>query len=379
MKRRDFLAVAACVPLIGCGGKTAPLLPPGELSGSGMERGHRLREKNFAAPTEVRRVPVLIVGAGIGGLSAAWRLERAGFRDFALLELESAVGGNSRYGESAVSAYPLGAHYLPLPTLEARAVRELLADLGALQGDPQAARPHYDERMLCHVPQERLYLNGIWQDGLWPRLGVGATERDQYARFQERMAQFREAKDGQGRRAFALPAALSSPEPRWRDLDRITMRQWMLENGFDSPHLHWYVNYACRDDYGCGSNETSAWAGIHYFACRNGEAANAAADSVLTAPEGNGWIVRRLAERFADRTLTGALAFRIGQNRRVASADFLHSQLTYLPNSPKRLISCDGEIDAPLQAAGRQRADRSGQGSRDDVGTGGWHWAGLRF
>ena len=323
MKRRDFLASCAALAVAGCGEVKGPPLPPGELSGSGMDSGHRLRDGRFSAAAEVRRVPVLIVGAGIGGLSAAWRLERAGFRDFAILELESSAGGNSRYGENAVSAYPLGAHYLPLPTLEARAVRELLADLGALQGDPQAARPVYDERMLCHAPQERLHISGLWQDGLWPRLGVAAAERDQYARFQDRMAEFREARDAQGRRAFALPAALSSPEARWRELDRITMRQWLLDNGFDSSHLHWYVNYACRDDYGCGSNETSAWAGIHYFACRNGEAANAERDSVLTAPEGNGWIVRRLAQRYADRTITGALAVRVLQNRRVASADFL--------------------------------------------------------
>jgi len=323
MKRRDFLASCAALAVAGCGEVKGAPLPPGELSGSGMDRGHRLREGRFSAPTEVRRVPVLIVGAGIGGLSAAWRLERAGFRDFAILELESAAGGNSRYGENAVSAYPLGAHYLPLPTRESRAVRELLADLGALQGDPQAARPVYDERMLCHAPQERLHISGLWQDGLWPRLGVAAAERDQYARFQDRMAGFREARDAQGRRAFALPAALSSPEARWRELDRITMRQWLLDNGFDSPHLHWYVNYACRDDYGTDYREASAWAGIHYFACRNGEAANAERDSVLTAPEGNGWIARRLAQRYADRTITGALAARVLQNRRVASADFL--------------------------------------------------------
>ncbi|MDP2795563.1 MAG: FAD-dependent oxidoreductase [Sulfurisoma sp.] len=323
MKRRDFLASCAALAIAGCGERKGLSLPPGELSGGDMKHGHRLREPRFAAPVETRRMPVLIVGAGIGGLSAAWRLERAGFRDFALLELEPAVGGNSRYGENAVSAYPLGAHYLPLPTRESRAVRELLADLGALQGDPHAARPSYDERMLCHAPQERLHINGLWQDGLWPRLGVAAAERDQYARFQERMGEFREAGDGHGRRAFALPAALSSPERRWRDLDRITMRQWLRDNRFDSPHLHWYVNHACRDDYGVGIDEVSAWAGIHYFACRNGEAANAAADSVLTAPEGNGWVVRRLARRYAERTITGALAVRVAQNRRVASADFL--------------------------------------------------------
>lgn len=323
MKRREFLASCLAAAAAGCGPPAQPGLPPGDLLGSNFDSGHRLREPRFSSAVETRRVPVLIVGAGIGGLSAAWRLERAGFRDYALLELEAAAGGNSRHGQNAVSAYPLGAHYLPLPTRESRAVRELLADLGALQGDPQAARPSYDEGLLCHTPQERLYINGFWQDGLMPRLGVAQNERAQMQRFQDAMQQFREARDGQGRRAFALPAALSSPDARWRELDRITMRQWLVDHGYDSPHLHWYVNYACRDDYGTDYAAASAWAGIHYFACRNGEAANAARDSVLTAPEGNGWMVKKLAARCADRTVTDALVFHVEQNRRAGKVDVL--------------------------------------------------------
>ncbi len=334
MRRREFLASCAVLAVTGCGEEPTALLPPGELSGNDLKSGHRLHLGELPPPTEIRRVPVLIIGGGIGGLSAAWKLERAGLRDFVLVEMESAVGGNSRHGENVVSAYPLGAHYLPLPTREARAVRELLADLGALQGDPQASAPHYDETMLCHAPQERLHIHGLWQEGLLPRLGVDQAERAQAARFQEMMAEFRAATDAHGRRAFALPVALSSSEPRWRALDRLTMRQWLLDNGFDSPHLHWYVNYACRDDYGTDYRETSAWAGIHYYACRNGEADatnQAGHDAVLTAPEGNGWIVRKLAQRFADHTVTGALAFCVRQDRqsvggrassRPVSADF---------------------------------------------------------
>jgi glycine/D-amino acid oxidase-like deaminating enzyme len=61
------------------------------------------------------RVPVVIVGGGIAGLSAAWQLERGGFRDYVLLEMEREAGGNSRGGENAVSRYPWAAHYVPVP------------------------------------------------------------------------------------------------------------------------------------------------------------------------------------------------------------------------------------------------------------------------
>lgn len=321
MKRRDFLAAAACAPLLACSGRADAPLPPGELHGGGLELGHRLGKGGFAPAAEVRRVPVLVIGAGIAGLSAGWKLQAAGLGEFAVAEMQSEPGGNSRYGENAVSAYPFGSHYLPLPTREATAVRELLADLGALHGDARAAQPVYDERLLCHTPQERLYKDGFWQEGLMPRLGVGAAERAQMARFQERMDELKDARDAQGRRAFALPVALSSREPQWRGLDRITMRAWLLANGFDSPHLHWYVNYACRDDYGTDYGATSAWAGLHYYACRSGAAANAAADTVLTAPSGNGWIVKALAGRLGHRLLSGATVFRLAQGRQGAEAD----------------------------------------------------------
>lgn len=321
VRRREFLATAASLPFIACARKTDPPLPPGTLSGGNLDLGHRLRQGGFAAATETRRVPLLIVGAGIGGLSAGWRLERSGFKDFLILDLEDTPGGNSRSGRNDVSAYPLGAHYLPLPSSDAIHVRELLADLGALHGDPAAARPVYDEAYLCHAPQERVYRAGLWEEGLLPRLGTDPAERDQFARFFEAMAEFKEARDLLGRRAFALPVTHASTDLRWLGLDRMTMQEWLLANGFDSQRLHWYVNYACRDDYGTDYRHASAWAGIHYFACRDGEAANAGHDTVLTAPEGNGWIVKRLAERLKDRIVTGALAWRLAQDAKEVNAD----------------------------------------------------------
>jgi glycine/D-amino acid oxidase-like deaminating enzyme len=300
MQRRDFLKggmAATCgltLPLSGCTPKAKPL-PGGTLSGGNVIQGHRLREGGkFPPPSEIIRVPTLIVGAGIAGLSAAWRLKREGFDDFAVVELEATPGGNARYGENDISRYPLAAHYLPLPNPEARAVRALLADLGALQGSPSAVEPIYDERYLCHAPQERLYRLGVWQEGLVPHLGVSRAELDEQARFFARMEALRALRDTKGKRAFALPLAYCGEAPELLWLDTITMRDWMRQEGFNAPSLHWYVNYVCRDDYGTDYRHISAWAGVHYFACRTGRGAAGANDSVLTAPEGNGWLVERL-------------------------------------------------------------------------------------
>ena len=321
MKRREFLGLgvgvgAAALAASACGKpQAAPTLPPGELSGSGFARGHRLQQANGIPPiSETRRIPVLIVGAGIAGLSAGWKLQRAGFDDFLITELEDQPGGNSRYEENAVSRHPLGAHYLPLPGREARAVREMLADFGVLQGDPQAARPTYDERFLCATPQERLYQRGTWHDGLLPRFN-DAAELQKIGEFQRRVEGYKTWRDRHGRRAFAIPMEYSSQQPELLALDRITFGAWLRGEGLECAALRWYLDYASRDDFGTSIDTVSAWAGLHYFACRDGEAANAAGDIVLTAPEGNGWLVRRLEELLRPRLLCGALVTAIRANK----------------------------------------------------------------
>jgi glycine/D-amino acid oxidase-like deaminating enzyme len=247
MRRRDFLAASsAAAALAACGGKATPPLPPGTFSGANDTLGHRLRQPDFPPPTETRKLAVAIVGGGVAGLSAAWKLARAGCDDYLLLEMEAEAGGNSRAGKNEVSAYPLGAHYLPLPPREARATRALLAELGVLRGNPDAVHPDYDERYLCHAPQERLYKDGYWQEGLWPTLGVPAAERAQYTRFQEFIQQLRQQRDGSGRRPFALPLALSSRDPQRLALDRSNLRDWLLAQGYTAPGLHWLADYAGR-------------------------------------------------------------------------------------------------------------------------------------
>jgi len=316
MHRRDFLAASGSAAMLAaCGAKAAPPLPPGTLTGANDVLGHRLRQPDFPAPTETRKVSVAIVGGGIAGLSAAWKLARSGCDDFLLLEMEGEAGGNSRAGRNEISAYPLGAHYLPLPPREARATRQLLAELGVLQGDPDAAHPAYDEKYLCHAPQERLYSKGYWQEGLWPTLGVPASERAQYTRFQAHVDELRQRRDGAGRRPFALPLALSSRDPKLLALDRGNFRDWLLAQGYTAAGLHWLADYACRDDYGTSAAQTSAWAGLHYFACRDGEG------QVLTAPEGNAWLARGLARAAAGRVLPEALAFRVEHGKRGSTID----------------------------------------------------------
>lgn len=330
MNRRRFLLSLGTAATATAGGAYAwrrihssktPPLPEGEILGASAAIGHRLQAMDFPEPTETLKTPVVIVGGGIAGLSAGWKLQQAGFADFVILELESEVGGNARSGENAITAYPWGAHYLPFPTRESRATRELLADFGVLRGDPCAAEPAYDERVINFAPQERLYAHGVWHDGLWPQVGVRQRDFDQYRRFQALMDGFQRRRGADGRKAFAIPIDFSARDPDLLALDRLSMRDFLLRQGLDSEPLHWHVNYACRDDYGCRYDETSAWMGIHYFASRDARARDADSDDVLTWPEGNGWLVKKLRERLASHLITNAMAWRLSELDRAVRVD----------------------------------------------------------
>jgi hypothetical protein len=280
----------------------------GRLLGPSAAIGHRLRDGGLPEPSSFSRTDVAIVGGGIAGLSAVWWLRRRGIADIALIELEPQPGGNAAHGRNAVSAYPWGAHYVPLLTAEAEHARILFEEIGLITGHTASGEPIYDELALCADPHERLFILGRWQEDLLPALGVTEADRAQYASFFAAMNRFRAAIGNDGRRAFAIPVDRSSADPQFLELDRLSMADWMAARGWDSPPLLWYIDYCCRDDFGAHAAETSAWAGIHYFAARGSRGQEDQA--VLTWPQGNGFLAEQLA-RLAGPCATSALAWRV--------------------------------------------------------------------
>jgi protoporphyrinogen oxidase len=323
--RRAWLAAAAGAPLglLGaCAPRSVPM-PPSRWVGAAVERGHRLRETAPAAAIPVqRRAGVVIVGAGISGLAAARALVQAGIDDVHLLDLEDTPGGNSRAHRLGGIDCPLGAHYLPVPDEHAVEVAELLDDLGLRR--VEHGRAVYDERHLCHSPQERLHIGGDWHEGLLPPVeALPAAQRAataaQYRRFAATIADL-------GREApFRIPTARAPWTASHAELDATTFAAWLDALGFDAPALRWYLDYCCRDDYGAAATQVSAWAGVHYFASRHGFHApgdeSPDRDAVLTWPQGNAWLTQRLAEPLHERIHTGGVVTRIVPGRHDVAVD----------------------------------------------------------
>ena len=209
-----------------------------------------------------------------------------------------------------MSRYPWAAHYLPVPDKNETLVRELMEELGALKDGK------WEERYLCFTPQERLFIHGRWQDGIEPSVGLNASDREQFQRLDDLLQGFRATG------CFTIPVERgveNRQHPEMALLDQISVTDWLRTQHLDSPYIRWYMDYACRDDYGAPASATSAWAGVHYFASRAHDE-----KGPLTWPEGNGWIARQLIAKLERYIRRNSMVHRIARDKsrwRVAAGD----------------------------------------------------------
>ncbi|MEP3931149.1 FAD-dependent oxidoreductase, partial [Rhodopirellula bahusiensis] len=320
--RRDLLSSvlgAGTLACLGCNSlssRWSGALPfTGSVLTPNRDVGHRLRvptAERFASSSDAenpnadtRHARCVIVGGGVAGLAAGYELLKSGIDDFLILELESTPGGTSRSTQYQSDSFgslraPWGAHYLPLPGTHNEPLRNFLRECGVLDESGAAA-----EQMLCRDPEERVWANGRWHYGLLPMGDATTEDISQVERFQKEMSDFAQTRDANDKSWFVLPTSRASDDPESLALDQLSMSQWMQSREFDSPRLLWLVDHSCRDDYGLRADQTSAWAGIFYFASRMLDPSQSTESApVLTWPEGNCFLVDQLVRKIGDRIET---------------------------------------------------------------------------
>lgn len=287
--------------MAACQSGFARRFPEGQIVGQNVELGHRLREAaNFEVPTDNwKTVKLAIVGGGIAGLSAAWKLKRDDVDDFVILELEREIGGTSQSGTGSPVGYPWGAHYLPVPFRENTELISLLDEMAITEGRGSEGEIVIAEQFLCREPEERVFYKGRWYEGLYLHAGASEEDKQQFAEFQKHVDRWVNWRDTRGRRAFVVPSGNCSDDAEVTALDRITFAEWLRQSGLTSERLIWYCDYACRDDYGLKLDQTSAWAGLFYF-CSRVRRSGDESQPFITFPEGNGRFVNHFFDRVKD-------------------------------------------------------------------------------
>jgi hypothetical protein len=266
----------------------------GTIINDNAKAGHLIRDGFKGKPNKTIEVPVIIVGGGVSGLSAAYYLEKNKVNDFILFDLAPKHGGNAISDTNAISSYPWAAHYLPIVNNSNTELIDFLHQHQIITGFDSNQLPIYNEYHLCFDPEERLFINGHWQDGLIPNFGVSDEEKKEISRFFTLVNEYRHKIGSDGKPVFEIPVSQASIDEEFRSLDKLSFAEFLKNNKYVSPHLLWYLNYCCKDDYGSTLEDTSAYAGLHYFCARRAKASNAESSAVLTWPEGNSFLVDKL-------------------------------------------------------------------------------------
>jgi protoporphyrinogen oxidase len=277
--RRDFIkfvvagAVTAGCPIDlsllaqeGSGHKGQP-----EVDGEDNRICHQVRDKGssfFTRPPATARHDVVIVGGGVSGLAAAYRLQH---RDFLLLEKEPHWGGNAYVMEYEGSTYATGAAFITKDEHAYPFAKEIgLTPLPINSPDGSIIRGEF-------IPD-------TWGDGL-DKLPYASSVRERFKKFKKEML------------AIDL-------EKRGRELFSKPFSDFL--KGYPDELKQWWDGYG-PSNWGAASEDTAAALGIGSLQEMAGESR---ADNRYTWPGGLGAITKKLAgileATHKDRMVAGA-------------------------------------------------------------------------
>lgn len=258
-------------------------LPHAHISGDDPAEAHKalwdpegvLRERGLSAlPAPSERVKVLVVGGGVAGLTAAWRLRA---HAPVVLERAARLGGNAKGEVWGGLPYSIGAAYLIGP--EAGSEMEAhLKELGALA----------QCRVAPHSPMIRA---GVRHDDFKARDWGTPAQMEAWRRLKGRL---KAVYAGEGGHIFPnLPTDDAAHRALVNKLDAVTFRDYLREAaGGELPQeLALYLEHYCWSAFGAGSHELSAASGLNFLAAEEG--------AVLVAPGGNAGVADALYRQLA--------------------------------------------------------------------------------
>ena len=223
-------------------------------------------------PAPEERVPLVVIGGGIAGLTAAYALRA---HRPVVLEQAPRFGGNSRGEAWRGIDYAIGAAYFIEPD-EGSEIADLLDELG-LTG-----------AYTVKTTEDPVVLRSRRYDEFWH--GVTAPDsRPQLDRLRQYFVSYLEGTDG--REYPDIPVFDAEGRARIDALDRPTFAAHMREvaGGPLHPHVETVVEHYCWSSFGASSTEISAASGLNFYCAEFG--------NVAVMPGGNAGVAERLLAR----------------------------------------------------------------------------------
>ncbi len=259
-----------------------------------MSTAHLVFESSKYPSGKKLSTDYLIVGGGIAGMCAAYQLRE---KDFILFELSNALGGTSSGGNYNNISLCHGAHYdLAYPANFGKAALTMLQELNIIYHDSFLNSWNFkDKKYLIPKKREsRTIAHGVLRKEVFP----DAVEKGLFIEL---------IKSFNGK--MPMPSQLIAEEYRY--LNNISFFNWLQQHKSFSPGFIEGLDYHMKDDYGAGSDQISALAGIHYFTCRSYFTKPV---ELFSPPEGNFYFINKINNRLPkDRVLTSHLVKQISE------------------------------------------------------------------
>jgi protoporphyrinogen oxidase len=242
-----------------------------------MPFGHSVIRNQDAKITNHLKTDYVIVGGGVAGLSAAYRLRD---KKFLLFEVSNMLGGTSAGSTYRTTPLCHGAHYdLEYPENYGSEVLQVLEELAIVKYDTFSKSWNFIDRQYL-IPKNKetqSLVNGRIRPDILPD---GTQKKD----FIELMKGF------SGK--MLLPTRLIHEDIRY--LNDLSFSDWLKGQLSVNTEFMGGLDYHLKDDYGAGAAAVSALAGIHYFACRPYYTKPV---ELFSPPQGNYYFIEKILSR----------------------------------------------------------------------------------